>query len=95
MSDSNHSHGFKGIRVNISDDGEMDYEAEKIPFRPFEDMARLLEGPVDEGVLEELAAIYDQIPDPNRPETWIDAKGLKLLRRYWATLEAAYGQGYL
>lgn len=67
----------------------MAYEAEKIHFRPFEEMTKLLDGPLDEEVLEQLKAIYDQIPDPSRPETWINAEGLKVLRRYWVAREGA------
>jgi hypothetical protein len=88
MSLSNPSQYFKGIRVNISEDGEMVYEAEKIPFRPFEDLARLLDGPITEETLTEMQVIYDQLPDPKRPETWIDTEGLNLLRRFWAAQEA-------
>jgi hypothetical protein len=88
MSDSKHSHGFKGIKVNISADGQMDYAAEKIPFKPFEELTWLLDGPINAEVMAKMEAIVDQLPDPRRPETWIRADGLNVLRRFWAAQEA-------
>jgi hypothetical protein len=95
MLDLNHSHGFKGIKVNISDDGEMNYETEAIIVNPFEEMAQLLAQPLDAESLARGQALCRMIPDPARPETWVNSRGLEILKKFWAAEEKFNATGNL
>jgi hypothetical protein len=95
MSSSDHTRGFKGIKVDISEDGEMKYAAEKLPFEPFIRLEQLLKEPVTEETIKAMEAICIQVPDPDRPETWINGERLELIKQFWDVREAFYAKGDL